>query len=235
MKDAALFTARIVREEKWFLASSPEYPEGSGQGLTEGEAVRSLRKSIVLLMENRREEALASLGNGEKLIPLFPTNSKPDDIFDKILAEIGFPKWEDIDDTSNDFIPTEERSTTISQNSNEVGKASSFADSFTIEKPKNGQSQVFKDGHPISHPMSEAEALKEMKFLQGLEFSPMRLRGLAITEAGKRHNLSHEDRSELDFATEDIDELLEGMEPTKRRAFIDKAINHWTEERRTSG
>jgi len=83
--------------------------------------------------------------------------------------------------------------------------------------------------------MSEAEALKEMKFLQGLEFSPMRLRGLAITEAGKRHNLSHEDRRELDFATEDIDELLEGMEPTKRRAFIDKAINHWTEERRTSG
>jgi len=55
--------------------------------------IRSLRNSIVLLIEIRREEALASLGNGEKLIPLFPTASKPDDIFDKILAEIGFPKW----------------------------------------------------------------------------------------------------------------------------------------------
>jgi len=146
MKDAALFTARIVREEKWFLASSPEYPEGSGQGLTEGEAVRSLRKSIVLLMENRREEALASLGNGEKLIPLFPTNSKPDDIFDKILAEIGFPKWEDIDDTSNDFIPTEERSTTISQNSNEVGKASSLPTASPSRSQKMDSHKYSKTG-----------------------------------------------------------------------------------------
>ena len=46
------------------------HPEGNGQGLTEEEALESLRESILLLLEDRREDARASLGNGEKLIPL---------------------------------------------------------------------------------------------------------------------------------------------------------------------
>jgi predicted RNase H-like HicB family nuclease len=58
-----------VRDGKWFLAFSPEFPEGNGQGLTEQEALASLRESI-LLLEDRREDARASLGSGEKLIPL---------------------------------------------------------------------------------------------------------------------------------------------------------------------
>jgi predicted RNase H-like HicB family nuclease len=70
MKTAATFTARIVRDGKWFLAFSPEFPEGNGQGLTEEEALDSLRESILLLLEDRREDARASLGSGEKLIPL---------------------------------------------------------------------------------------------------------------------------------------------------------------------
>ena len=70
MENAATFTARIVRDGKWFLAFSPEFPEGNGQGLTEAEALDSLRESILLLMEDRREDARASLGIGEKLIPL---------------------------------------------------------------------------------------------------------------------------------------------------------------------
>lgn len=70
MKAAAIFTARIVREGKWFIAWSPEFPEGNSQGLTEAEALESLRESILLIMEDRREDAMASLGNGEKLIPL---------------------------------------------------------------------------------------------------------------------------------------------------------------------
>jgi hypothetical protein len=41
-----------------------------GQGLTEEEALESLRESILLLMEDRRADARASLGSGEKLIPL---------------------------------------------------------------------------------------------------------------------------------------------------------------------
>jgi len=70
MEKSALFTARIVREGKWFIAWSPEFPEGNGQGLTEEDALQSLRESMLLLIEDRREDALASLGNGEKLVPL---------------------------------------------------------------------------------------------------------------------------------------------------------------------
>lgn len=70
MEAAAAFTARIIREGKWFIAFSPEYPEGNGQGLTQDEAMDSLRESIILLMEDRREDARANLCTGEKLIPL---------------------------------------------------------------------------------------------------------------------------------------------------------------------
>ena len=70
MKSAATFTARIVRDGKWFIAFSPEFPEGNGQGLTEEEALESLRESILLLLEDRREDARAGLASGEKLIPL---------------------------------------------------------------------------------------------------------------------------------------------------------------------
>lgn len=70
MKQSATFTARVLRDGKWFVAFSPEFPEGNGQGLTEEEALESLRASILLLMEDRREDARANLGAGEKLIPL---------------------------------------------------------------------------------------------------------------------------------------------------------------------
>lgn len=70
MNKSATFTARVLREGGWFIAFSPEFPEGNGQGLTEEEALESLRESILLLLEDRREDAKASLGNGEKLIPL---------------------------------------------------------------------------------------------------------------------------------------------------------------------
>ena len=65
-----LFTARLLHDGKWFIAFSPEIPEGNGQGLTEQEAIESLRKSILLVLEDRREDARASLGSGETLIPL---------------------------------------------------------------------------------------------------------------------------------------------------------------------
>ncbi|MFT3990670.1 MAG: type II toxin-antitoxin system HicB family antitoxin [Luteolibacter sp.] len=59
MKEAATFSARILRDDEWFLAFSPEFPEGNGQGATEEEALESLRESILLLIEDRREDALA--------------------------------------------------------------------------------------------------------------------------------------------------------------------------------
>ena len=70
MSNTATFTARVLRDGEWFVAFSPEFPEGNGQGTTEEEALESLRESILLLLEDRREDARASLGNGEKLIPL---------------------------------------------------------------------------------------------------------------------------------------------------------------------
>jgi len=56
MKTPATFTARVSRDGKWFIAHSPEFPEGNGQGLTENEALTSLRESILLLLEDRRED-----------------------------------------------------------------------------------------------------------------------------------------------------------------------------------
>ena len=70
MRTAATFTARVLHDGKWFIAHSPEFPEGNGQGLTEQEALESLRESILLLLEDRREDARASLADGERLIPL---------------------------------------------------------------------------------------------------------------------------------------------------------------------
>jgi len=70
MEKAATFTARIARDGEWFVAFSPEFPEGNGQGHTEQEALDSLRESILLLIEDRREDARASLAAGEKLVPL---------------------------------------------------------------------------------------------------------------------------------------------------------------------
>lgn len=70
MNQPALFTARVLHDGEWFIAFSPEIPEGNGQGLTGLEAIESLRQSILLVLEDRREDARATLGSGEKLIPL---------------------------------------------------------------------------------------------------------------------------------------------------------------------
>ncbi len=67
MEKALTLSARLVRDGEWFLAFSPEYPEGNGQGRTPEEALESLRKSILLLMEDRRADARAA---GDELIPL---------------------------------------------------------------------------------------------------------------------------------------------------------------------
>ncbi len=70
MKTPLTFTARVHKDGEWFVAFSPEVPEGNGQGRTEAEALDSLRDSILLLMEDRREDAQAELPHGEKLVPL---------------------------------------------------------------------------------------------------------------------------------------------------------------------
>ncbi len=70
MEKAATLSARVLRNGEWFVAFSPELPEGNGHGTTEEEAIESLRESILLLFEDRRDDAAANLGDGEKLVPL---------------------------------------------------------------------------------------------------------------------------------------------------------------------
>lgn len=70
MKSALSFTARLHQEGEWIIAFSPEFPEGNGQGQTKEEALESLRQSILLLIEDRREDVRAELAEGETLEPL---------------------------------------------------------------------------------------------------------------------------------------------------------------------
>jgi predicted RNase H-like HicB family nuclease len=50
-------SAEIYREGVWFVAFCPEVPEANGQGKTREECLQSLREAILLLMEDRRQEA----------------------------------------------------------------------------------------------------------------------------------------------------------------------------------
>ncbi len=50
-------TAEIHRDGAWYVAFCPEVPEANGQGRTQEECVESLRQAILLLMEDRREDA----------------------------------------------------------------------------------------------------------------------------------------------------------------------------------
>jgi predicted RNase H-like HicB family nuclease len=51
-------TPEIHREGKWFVAFCPEVPEANGQGRTREECVQSLKEAVLLLMEDRRADAL---------------------------------------------------------------------------------------------------------------------------------------------------------------------------------
>jgi len=53
------FTAIIEKDEDWFIAYSPEVPGANGQGHTIEECRESLTDAIVLILEDRREDALA--------------------------------------------------------------------------------------------------------------------------------------------------------------------------------
>ncbi len=63
-------TAEIHQEGKWFVAFCPEVPEANGQGLTQEECLTSLREAILLLMEDRREEARHRLKKEAALLDL---------------------------------------------------------------------------------------------------------------------------------------------------------------------
>ncbi len=50
-------TAEIHQEGEWYVRFCPDVPEANGQGRTREECLRSLREAILLLMEDRREDA----------------------------------------------------------------------------------------------------------------------------------------------------------------------------------
>lgn len=55
------FTALIERENDWYIAYCPEIPGANGQGCTPAEARSSVAEAIVLILEDRREDALRGL------------------------------------------------------------------------------------------------------------------------------------------------------------------------------
>ncbi len=63
-------TAQVYREGKWFVAFCQEFPEANGQGKTVEQCLQSLRDSIDLLIEDRREDARHSLPKGAKVLEL---------------------------------------------------------------------------------------------------------------------------------------------------------------------
>ena len=52
------FTAVIEQDGEWFIAFCAEIPGANGQGRTKSECLDSLRDSIELILEDRREDAL---------------------------------------------------------------------------------------------------------------------------------------------------------------------------------
>lgn len=68
------FSAVFEQTEEWFIAYSPEMPGAYGQGKTLEECRESLGQAIILLLEDRREDAKRDL----------PSNA----IFDTVTVEI---------------------------------------------------------------------------------------------------------------------------------------------------
>jgi len=63
-------TAEIHRDGEWYVAFCPEMPEANGQGHTQEECLESLRKAILLLVEDRHEDAQKQLNAASSLLEL---------------------------------------------------------------------------------------------------------------------------------------------------------------------
>lgn len=51
-------TAEIHQEGEWYVGFCPEVPEANGQGRSAEECMQSLKEAVLLLMEDRRDDAL---------------------------------------------------------------------------------------------------------------------------------------------------------------------------------
>jgi predicted RNase H-like HicB family nuclease len=55
------FMAIVEKDDKWFIAYSPEFPGANGQGKTKSEAIQNLREAIQLISSERRKDALRGI------------------------------------------------------------------------------------------------------------------------------------------------------------------------------
>jgi predicted RNase H-like HicB family nuclease len=63
-------TAEIHRDGEWYVGFCPEVPEANGQGRTAEACVESLKEAVLLLMEDRREDARRKLTDNVKVLEL---------------------------------------------------------------------------------------------------------------------------------------------------------------------
>ena len=63
-------TAEIHRDGDWYVGFCPEVPEANGQGRTSEECVESLKAAVLLLMEDRREDARHKLAGDVRVLEL---------------------------------------------------------------------------------------------------------------------------------------------------------------------
>ena len=63
-------TAEIHKDGEWFVGFCQEVPEANGQGRTEGECLQNLSEAVLLLMEDRREDAGRKLSSDARVLEL---------------------------------------------------------------------------------------------------------------------------------------------------------------------
>ena len=63
-------TAEIHQAGEWFVGFCQEVPEANGQGRTPEECLQSLRDAVLLLMEDRREDAARKLTQDARVLEL---------------------------------------------------------------------------------------------------------------------------------------------------------------------
>lgn len=63
-------TAEVHRDGEWFVAFCQEVPEANGQGRTQEECLQSLKEAVLLLMEDRREDAARKLTADVRILEL---------------------------------------------------------------------------------------------------------------------------------------------------------------------
>lgn len=63
-------TAEIRREGEWYVGFCQEVPEANGQGRTAEECLQSLKEAVLLLMEDRREDARRQLSGDVRVLEL---------------------------------------------------------------------------------------------------------------------------------------------------------------------